>query len=178
MYIWIGCGLPQTFETGLRSHCLRLNESFHLNTVPFSLPQHISLKISFDGGDRAEDILAFLTRLLSAQASFFVELAPAQVSGSILWLPARDSEQLSLLHTLLDQELFHRFGIGQHPFDRDFRFHSTLFFGDPGALAAIAEAVNALALPRQLKVDHFLLGVSETGQAGTYRVVQTIPAKD
>ena len=48
MYIWIGCQLPGSFEKELRSFCLAQNESLGLDTAAFALPQHISLKISFE----------------------------------------------------------------------------------------------------------------------------------
>ena len=48
MYIWIGCKLPAGFEREVRTFCLEQNRDIGLNTVAFTLPQHISLKISFE----------------------------------------------------------------------------------------------------------------------------------
>ena len=50
MYIWIGCKLPEDFDAELRQCCLEANADIGADTVAFSLPQHISLKISVDAG--------------------------------------------------------------------------------------------------------------------------------
>ena len=80
MYIWIGCKLPAEFEKEIRSYCLARNRNIGLNTDAFSLPQHISLKISFDTPD-IDAVLAELTDFLSVQRPFSVRLGRAEQSG-------------------------------------------------------------------------------------------------
>ena len=174
MYIWIGCRLPADFETELRSRCLAANRHIGLNTVAFSLPQHISLKISFDAPDH-ERILRELADFLSARPAFTVRLNPAEQAGNILWLPAAENSTLRQLHDELDHFLEHRFGIPQHEFDKAFRFHSTLFIDEnTEKLARMEDALAAFPLPRDLNIDTFLLGLSPDGTPGSYRVVQTV----
>ena len=74
MYIWIGCGLPEGFEWELRERCMPLGAELGLDLVAFSLPQHISLKISFDAGEQYEKILDFVEQLLQAEEKFYVNL--------------------------------------------------------------------------------------------------------
>ena len=174
MFVWIGCALPQTFAAPLRSRCLALNEALGLDVSGFTLPQHISLKISFDAGDRYPEILDAVEALLRRETPFAVSPQKIQQQGGILWLSFRESGTLQALHELLDQQLRTRFGIGQHPFDRDFRFHSTLFLGAPERVALAADALGEYPLPTQLPIDTFLLGLSESGKSGTYRVVRTV----
>ena len=64
MYIWIGCRLPQQFEEEIRAACLENNQAIGLDPVAFSLPQHISLKISFETA-HAEEILEDLRNQLN-----------------------------------------------------------------------------------------------------------------
>ena len=174
MYIWIGCKLPVEFETELRGHCLAANRHIGLNTAAFSLPQHISLKISFDTPDY-EAVLEEVTEFLSAQQPFPVRLGSAQRFGKILWLPAEENDTLPRLHALLDEFLESRFGIPRHEFDKAFLFHSTLFIDDrPTKLEAMAEALCGFPLPPELQIDTFLLGVSNDGAPGSYRVVRTV----
>lgn len=165
MYLWIGCKLPSDFERDLRCHCLRLNETIGLNTQPFSLPQHISLKISFDAGDQYEQILDWLTTVLEKEKPFSVQLLPPKRMKNILWLPVKNHPRLFALHDMLDRELLQRFGISQHPYDKEFKFHSTLFMEDSEKeIIRMESALTGLVLPDTLKIDTFLLGVSLDGK--------------
>ena len=174
MYIWIGCRLPESFEQEIRQHCLSLNDGIGLDTVAFELPQHISLKISFYT-DRQEEVLKELSAYLSSQQSFDLRILAAEQMGNILWLPVAENPVLNGLHRELDQLLEIQFGIPQHPFDKALQFHSTLFL-DPDAekLAQMGAALKDYPFARQLRVDTFLLGVSDTGRAGGYWVAQEI----
>ena len=174
MHIWIGCKLPADFETELRGHCLAANQSIGLDTAAFSLPQHISLKISFDVPDH-QAVLTVLMAFLSAQQPFSVRLGHAEQFGNILWLPAEENTALQQLHAQLDALLERRFGIPQHEFDKGFLFHSTLFIDENAEkLAAMKSAMNSFPLPSELQIDTFLLGLSPDVTAGSYRVVRTV----
>ena len=174
MFVWIGCKLPETFETELRRLCLIRNEHIGLDTTAFSLPQHISLKISFET-DRPEETLTFLEHYLSSQQPFSVTLHAPEQMGNILWMPVEENSKLQQLHALLDDQLQKRFGIPQHEFDKRFQFHSTLFIdSDADKLATMTQALAGCVKTQEMKIDRFLLGLSETGKAGSYRVVREI----
>ena len=174
MYLWIGCKLPEDFQQEIRAHCGRLNEKIGLDTAAFFLPQHISLKISFPT-DRAEEILADLEAYLIRQAPFTVQITGLQQMGSILWLCTAENETLTRLHRELDERLESRFKIAQHEFDKAFQFHSTLFLdADAERIRQMHRALRDYPFARTLPVDTFLLGLSETGKPGTYRVVKQI----
>ena len=174
MYIWIGCKLPEEFEREIRSFCLEKNQELGLDPVAFSLPQHISLKISFET-ERAEEILADLPRFFAAQPPFAVQICEVEQNGNILWMTVGENETLRQLHEKLDDHLGNRFGIAQHLFDTCFQFHSTLFIDpDRENLAEMKALLLDFALPRELTVDTILLGASDTGKPGTYAVVRTI----
>lgn len=174
MYIWIGAKLPDEFESYIRGVCIPISEALGLDTSGFSLPQHISLKISFDAGNQAEEILAFLEQRLRGERVFYVNPRMPQRHENILWMPFRPNAPLRHCHNLLDRELQERFGIDQHPFDKAFAFHSTLFLGEEGPLTRVEEALQKLPLPGLLEINTILLGVSESGKSGTYRVVREI----
>ena len=174
MYIWIGCKLPEEFEREIRNHCLALNQQICLDTAAFQLPQHVSLKISFET-DRTEEVLEDLAQFAAKQSPFTVRIKGIERAGNILWMPVADNDRLRQLHDALDARLEHRFGIPQHEFDKCFLFHSTLFMdsGDE-KLGKMQAALSDYAIARELVVDTFLLGQSATGKAGTYRVVREI----
>lgn len=174
MYIWIGCKLPEEFEKEIRAHCLALNEQIGLDPVAFLLPQHVSLKISFET-DLAEEILEDLTQFAAEQRPFAVRIKGIEQAGNILWMPVAENDRLRQLHDALDARLEHSFGIPQHEFDKCFLFHSTLFMdGDKEKLAKMQAALADYPVARELVVDTFLLGQSETGKPGTCRVVREI----
>lgn len=174
MFLWIGCKLPEAYEQEIRSHCLQQNQKIGLDTVAFSLPQHISLKISFET-DRIEQIAADLAAFFSQQKPFSVQIRDASQMGNILWLTVEENSMLQQLHHDLDARLENRFGIGQHPFDRAFQFHSTLFMDqDQEKMGKMAASIADYPFARTLEVDTILLGTSETGRAGSYRVIRQI----
>ena len=174
MYLWIGCKLPESYEREIRAHCRKLNEGICLDTVAFSLPQHISLKISFPTG-QAEEVLEYLSDCLRAQSPFTVQITDVQRTENILWLCAAENETLNRLHRELDDRLESRFGIAQHEFDKAFQFHSTLFLDtDTAKVEQMHRALHGYPFARFLPIDTFLLGLSETGKPGTYRVVRQI----
>ena len=174
MYLWIGCKLPEAFEQEIRTRCLALNEGLGLDTVAFLLPQHISLKISFQTDD-PDAVLADLTAFLQDQEPFPVRIRNAEQAGNILWMPAVENATLRALHEQLDTRLQDRFGIPQHEFDKWFLFHSTLFIDpDEEKLARMHRLLSDYPIARELMIDTFLLGQSETGKNGTYRVVREI----
>jgi len=174
MFIWIGCKLPEEFEGEIRSHCLTLNEEIGLDTVAFSLPQHVSLKISFDT-PRYEEVLEDLARFAAGQAPFSIRIRDARQAGNILWMPVEENAHLRRLHDELDARLESRFGIGQHEFDKCFLFHSTLFMDADGEkIAKMRDSLAEYPIGRELRIDTFLLGLSETGKPGSCRIVREI----
>ena len=93
MYIWVGCKLPDSFAQEIRSRCLEKNQAIGLDTVAFSLPQHVSLKISFQS-ERYEEIVAYLAGFLSVQKPFSLGIQQTEQAGSILWMPVAENEVL------------------------------------------------------------------------------------
>lgn len=174
MYVWIGCKLPEDFERKIRNHCLALNETIGLSTFPFSLPQHISLKISFDAGEQYEQILSWLEKVLEKENMFYVNLLPVEQQETILWIPVAENPRLQALHQMLDKELEERFQVPQHPFDQAFFFHSTLFMDtDREKLAKMALALADLSFPSPVPINQFLIGLSPDGKTDI-RIVREI----
>ena len=174
MYIWVGCQLPQEFENRLRQLCRKENADLGLVETAFHLPQHISLKISFDAGSNWQSVLDWLKGWCKNQQPFYVDLkSPEQVPG-VLWIPAAENETLRELHQNLDGQLEKLFGIGQHPFDVNFRFHTTLFQDADEKLTAMYARLKDLTFPESLQVNTFLLGISEDNSPGSHRIVEEI----
>ena len=174
MYLWVGCCLPEEFAREIRGACLERNVDLGLSMAALELPQHISLKISFrtdDPGRVTED----LTEYLSARQPFRVRLTGAEQVGQILWMTVEENATLRQLHEELDVRLASRFGVEQHPFDKCFIFHSTLFMDpDTEKIGRMQQMLENYPIARELEVDTFLLGQSESGQPGDYRIIRRI----
>lgn len=174
MYIWTGCKLPEEFESQIREKCVPLSRELGLDISGFTLPQHISLKISFEAGDRYPEILDSIEALLRREAPFSVIPAGIDQHGGILWITFQENETLRRLHDLLDSTLEQKYHIPQHMFDKQYFFHSALFLGDPEKIARARAALADFPLPKEITIDTFLLGLSEVGESGTFHVVRRI----
>ena len=174
MYIWIGAKLPEEFAEYIRKLCVPMSEVLGLDISGFSLPQHISLKISFPT-DTPEEVLAFLEERLRRERVFYVNPRVPERKGNVLWIPFRPNAPLRHYHNMLDRNLAESYGITQHEFDKSFLYHSTLFLGEGDSLVKAEQLLQQLPLPTQLEIDTILLGVSESGRSGEYRVVAEIP---
>ena len=177
MYIWIACDLARDLAE-IREKCIEFNRDLHLSSVAFSLPQHVSLKISFSVDDAdAGEVIEAVECYLSGQKPFPISKPEPEIFSNILWLSLPQNEHLERLHRELDDMLLSRFGVPRHEYDRCFKFHSTLFIDDGESLKKMHERVSSLTMPSELLVDGFIIGVSDSGKAGEYRVLKNITVK-
>ena len=88
MFVWIGCKLPWDFEQEIRTRCLELNRGIGLDTAAFSLPQHISLKISFET-KQPDAVLEELTAWLGEQKPFSKPLSAKMLREMAVFPAAR-----------------------------------------------------------------------------------------
>ncbi len=177
MYIWIACDVSKSLDH-IRELCKEKNKSLGICDVAFTLPQHISLKISFEVPDNiAPRVIDDVSAYLSMERAFSLSAPRPELFGSILWLKFEDSEILSRMHRDLDSLLLGKYAIPQHEFDKSFLFHSTLFIDGEKNLLPMFEYVLTLGLPGKVDVSSFIIGTSDSGQAGTYSVIKTISAQ-
>ena len=176
MYLWIALDLGGALDR-LRERAVFENRRHLMSEAALTLPAHISLKISFSLPDgAAERAKNRIVRLLQNRPAFSVKPLGLEVCGKILWVKFKESEPLCDLHRLLDEVLLAEFSVERHPFDLAFAYHSTLFLdGDAEALFSLSAALQNEALPEEILPTGFLIGSSESGKAGTYRVDCRIP---
>lgn len=176
MYIWVALDLSSALSS-LRSRAMLENRTIGLSEVAFSLPQHISLKISFSVDDGVSDqVIGAISEALKDIAPFSVALQGLERLSGLLWVRAREDMTLRTLHERLDTLLSEQFGIEQHPFDSAFAFHSTLFQDENEAgLDRMMTRLSDALLPACVTPDGFLIGISPSGKAGSFSVVSKIP---
>ena len=174
MYIWTaadaGCALGD-----VRAKSEKLAAEFGFDKTAFSLPQHISLKISFFiDDDRASEVIDVLSDYFSSLCHFEVETDKIEVSGRIVWLKIKKTDALLSVHSSLDKMMSEKYGITPHKFDNDFIFHSTLYFGTENEASSMFEILKDQPFPKSFTSDGIFIGTSESGLPGTYKVVRHI----
>ena len=172
MFIWIACDIDKAFAP-VRKYCQEQNKTANLSEVAFALPQHISLKISFlipDGG--TERVVNDIAEYLAKQKPFYVYAPKTDSVENILWITFDECPALQRIHDELDELLQRKHNVTPHLLDRRFIFHSTLFM-DKNVKAAHAHFAD-IPLPDRVRINGFFIGVSPSGEAGSYRVIKTI----
>lgn len=168
MYIWIAADVDGEL-CELRRAREQAAARLACNDPALTLPLHISLKISFKApSGREAEIIEEVCRYLSSIRPFEAEPLGLEEENGILWLKMNGSAELAALHSHLDGMLLDKFGIEQHPFDKEFKFHTTLFFSSD--LCALREVLDVPELLRRVTVRRFIIGVSESGRAGSYSI--------
>jgi 2'-5' RNA ligase len=177
MYIWIACDVSESLSC-IRKACVLKNQELLLDETAFSLPQHISLKISFEVANTiSDDVIGFVSEYLSEQPELVLDAPSPELYGSILWLKFSEDPELLRMHRELDDSLLHKFAVQQHEYDKDFKYHSTLFIDSSSDLEPMYRFVSCLGMPEKIKIDRFIIGVSESGKAGEYSVLKVIKAR-
>lgn len=179
MYLWTAIDVSEPLAD-IREKALEANREIGLEESAFTLPQHISLKISFSIDDGLfPQAVAEIAGYLKGQKPFPVKVGGIEKNGNILWIRMEPSPWLEALHEGLNIIAREKFGIANHPFDDCFLFHSTLFSGgEPEKLEKMFEKLRDAKIPETLWGSRFVMGCSRTGQAGDYQVIRQISVEE
>ena len=174
MYIWVAADVDGQLGT-IREKIEKICSNGNMANSALTLPLHISLKISCE----IEDALFLgavdkISEYFSTLSPFTIRTGKAEINGNILWIKIADSDKLCRIHEDLDNLFESGYGIARHPFDREFIFHTTLFYGEGAGSGIVGEAIKNERLPEVLLIDKFIIGCSESGKAGEYRVIKEI----
>lgn len=175
MYIWTAISFADQLAE-LRQQAAGISGELALDNPSLTLPIHTSLSISFEAADEVYDrIISDLTGYFSTLVPFPVYPEAIERNGQIIWLKMKETPELAEIHTHLINLLQHRYGVDPHPFDLDFKFHATLFFGsEDHALDTAFSLINATPLPEALTARKFVIGTSPSGAPGSYCVCREI----
>ena len=175
MFVWVGINIEEQLKETRRA-VDGVFEKIDISNVTCQLPLHISLKISFNiENELFESVLNDIVSIYREQKPFEIEIKGIEKHENIMWIRMYSNEDLEAFATSLNIMLKEKYSIPLHEYDLDFIFHTTLFMDDD------AEKINAahtllgnLALPKNLIANTFVIGTSETGKNGTYRVYKTV----
>jgi len=183
MYVWIAVLFNELFESKIREELKPIGTRNNLDFVTFSLPQHISLKISFQC-DECDflNIVDDVKRCFEQIKPFPIELGIVeQLKGwqNIIWITVKDNDILKRLHEILNQTFLENYGIELNPYDgAHFRFHSTLFIDDKNILTKnyddAFEELQNLTFNQKQMINTACIGISKTGKMGEFEVFTRI----
>ena len=182
MYIWIGLVLEKDDENYIRDICKSENKNFNINEQAFTLPQHISLKTSFNSNEYVT-VIQYLKEELKDINAIELEVCNLTIiDGKVIWLDIEENSFLRELHNKVNLLLKEKFNIGLSGYDgENFKFHSTLFQENE-----YNENINKIGLvlkekmkiPFLVNIKELSFGISEVGRVGTYKVIDKIELKN
>ena len=175
MFIWLGINIEDQLPE-LKQQKAEVEGKLGITDTVVNLPLHISLRIS----NQVQDDVAPL--LISEITELYKSLEPIELftdgierEGSIIWLRFKENEEINALHSRVCNLMKARFDIPLHPFDLEFKYHTTLFLGiSEDKLSAAYDMVRSVKIPKSVILNRPVIGVSESGLAGTYKVIHTV----
>ena len=175
MFIWSGINIEaQLSELKLRK--AEIEEKLGITDTVVNLPLHVSLRISSQIADEISP------RLIDAILEFYKTLSPIELftdgierEGNIIWLRFKENDKINSVHHRLCALMKERFAIPLHPFDLEFKYHTTLFLGiSEDKLTSAYDMVKSVTIPESVILNRPVIGASESGLAGTYKIIHTV----
>lgn len=175
MFVWVGINVENQLKE-VRRAVDGVFEKIYISNVTCQLPLHISLKISFEiKNELFDSVLDDIVDIYNAQKSFEIKVKSIEKYDNIEWIRMYSNAEIEELATKLNLMLKEKYNIPLHEYDLDFIFHTTLFMdNDVEKINTAHTLLGNLKLPETLVANTFVIGMSETGENGTYRVYRTI----
>ena len=175
MYIWVAIDVNEQVSK-LREVAENYMNEQGLSSTTFTLPFHISLKISFQiQDDKFKDVVSDIRDFYKSLKPFEIKTKGIEQAGSIVWIAMQYSNELVDIHKKLDEMMLKKYGVVQHDFDKDFQFHtSVLALKNEEEIAKAFDTIKDTDIPKILKAERFIIGSSAEGLAGTYSVIEEI----
>ena len=137
MFFCIAALLEDDIQNEIRRHVNKINRENNVSVKASLLPQHISLKISFNT-DRIEKLEQYFDNIEIENEIFIesngIELLEQPENGNnsgLIWININENKELRNLHNKLNNDLPKILDISNSWIDGDyFRFHSTIIMGN------------------------------------------------
>lgn len=175
MYIWIGINVDGQLES-LKKKALEADRKIGFEHSCFTLPQHISLKISFDvSADIYDCVISDILDYYKGIEPFYIKTDRIENCQNICWVLHHSCPEIEKIALDLNSMLRDKYGVPLHEYDLDFLFHTSLFMDDDfSKVTAAYEQIKDEPLPEQLLANCFVIGTSNSGALGTYKVIHEI----
>ena len=175
MYIWVGVEVESQIAE-IKKSAFEIEKKIGFENSNFTLPMHISLKISFPVDDSvANDVIYDIEQLYRLVTPFEIDVDRIECYENISWIRYKQNDKIDEIHDRLNAMLFEKYGVGLHEYDCDYKFHTTLFMENNEEKIRMAyEMIKNVYLPKMISVNKLLIGVSESGKLGSYRVFREV----
>ena len=175
MFVWVGIDVDGQYDE-IRAKAMEVDKEMCFKHSCFTLPMHISLKISFEiDKNQFENIVETILSVYENIKPFEIPVKRVENHGNICWIRMWDNASLNALSAQINGILAENHGIPLHEYDLDFQFHTSLFMDDDhGKVDAAYNQVKDVKLPEKLIANRFVIGTSESGRLGTYKVVLVV----
>lgn len=175
MYIWIGINVDGQLSD-IKEKAMKIDRELEFKNSCFTLPLHISLKISFpmENGD-FEAVIGDITDYYKSIKPFHIGVKGLEKDENIAWIRMVNNAEIHKIHDDLNEMLLQKYKVGLHEYDLDYKFHTTLFMDDDAdKISKAYDLIKDVALPETLYINRFLIGTSQSGSLGTYSVYREI----
>ena len=175
MYIWIGIDVDDQLAS-VKQRTLEIEQRIGFEHSNFTLPLHVSLKISFKVEDSVSgEVIDAILQYYKGIESFEIEVSGIEIENTIVWIRYHGNETLNRIHDDLNRILLEGYGVPLHVYDLDYKFHTTLFMDDDAEkIAAAHREIREMTLPKRVRVKALLLGTSKSGTLGSFRVAHRV----
>lgn len=172
MYIWIGIDVDSQLNE-IKEKAREIEDKIGFDHSNFTLPLHISLKISFPiEAYMYERVTSDIIGIFDEFEPFSVDVRGIELDGTICWIMMQRNSTLDALHDRLNSVLLQKYGVPLHEYDMDYKFHTTLFMdNNADKIASAYGSLGDVTVPASLVASKFVIGTSESGALGTYKVV-------
>ncbi len=178
MYIFLGIDVDDQFSE-VKNKAKLIDKSIGFKNSCFTLPLHISLKASFkmDNSNFDNVIEEVINYYLSIQP-FKIDIYKLEMYDNIIWIRMCRNKELDKAHDDLNKILLEKYNVGLHEYDLDYKYHTTLFMdNNTHSIKSAYNLMDKTELPQSIMVNQFIIGVSETGELGSYSIYKKIKRK-
>lgn len=175
MYIWIGIDVEKQL-LDVKEKAIDIDRALAFKNSCFTLPMHISLKMSFPIRiSEKEEIIKTISDYYATIKPFEIEINKIEKYEHIVWIRMKENEYLNKISFDLNDILLKKYKIGLHEYDLDYQFHTTLFMDDDSDKVnrAFAE-IQSVVLPKTISANKFAIGTSESGDLGTFSIYRSM----
>lgn len=171
MYIFLDIDVDNQFSK-VKNRAKLIDKSIGFENSCFTLPLHISLKASFKiDNSTFDNIIEEVIKYYSSIQTFKIDISKLEMYDNIIWIRMYRNEELDKVHDDLNKILLEKYNVELHEYDLDYKYHTTLFMdNNTNNIKRAYNLINKIELPQSIIANQFIIGVSETGELGSYHI--------
>lgn len=178
MYIFLGIDVDDQFSK-VKSKAELIDKSIGFENSCFILPLHISLKASFRVDySNFDNVIEEVIKYYLSITPFKIDTYKLEMYDNIIWIRMCRNKKLDKVHDDLNKILLEKYNIRLHEYDLDYKYHTTLFMdNNTNNIKDAYNLINKIELPQSILANQFIIGVSKTGELGSYSIYKKIKRK-